>query len=175
MFWIFWWLLFCCNRQYITSHMKQCLQQGHKISKSLDSDRCVCLLACCKCFNNSRKYVGWYLLVKSEVVYKVGGTTHKSLKFECHEETACSTVVCRLLSQAVHFVNQSAKQHCAVLCGHVCFFCSFFWHHVTAVLQLYWPAKMTDVKKKQISIKFCFRFCKWKHTKWLKQHLVIMP
>ena len=40
------------------------------------------------------------------------------------------------------------------------FFCAFLWCRVSAVLQSYQPAKMTDVKEQWICIKFCFKLSK---------------
>ena len=42
----------------------------------------------------------------------------------------------------------------------MCFFCAFLWHRFIAVLWSYRPAKMNDVKKERICIKFCFKFRK---------------
>ena len=47
-----------------------------------------------------------------------------------------------------------------LLWGSVCFFCAILWRRVSVVLWSYRPAKMTDVKKQRICIKFCFKLGK---------------
>jgi hypothetical protein len=113
--------------------------------------------------------------LKKKVMLGVQDATRKSPKLEFRMKTAWGTIVCHQVSQAVPFMNHSAKQYSAV---RTCtFFCAFLWCCVHAVWRLYQTAKLLMWRSNEFASNSASNSTRLlrKHTGCLKKHLVIMP